>query len=105
LLKHGLSSFSSSVTQSCGRLARRDVALGDLAGEALADRRATEASEISPVSAAKPPSSAALGSGRPRCSSASSVAGTVSSRSRAEAARRTRRDPSSSKLRLVLISM
>jgi hypothetical protein len=38
---------------------------------------ATASSVISPDSAAKPPSSTALGSGRPRCLSAISVAGTV----------------------------
>ena len=41
---------------------------------------ATESSETSSVSAAKAPSSAAFGSGRPRCSRAMSVAGTVMQR-------------------------
>ena len=51
------------------------------ARELLADRRGDRSSEITPLSAAKPPSSTALGSGRPRCSRAISVAGTVSRRS------------------------
>ena len=42
---------------------------------------ATDSSETTPLSAAKAPSSAAFGSGRPRCSRARSVAGTVSRRS------------------------
>ncbi len=63
----------------------------------------TDSSRSSPVSAAKPPSSAALGSGRPRCPRASSVAGTVERRSGRKPSTNSS-SPSSSKPRLVLIS-
>ena len=63
----------------------------------------TESSEISPEIAANPPSSAALGSGRPMCLSANSVAGTVHRRSARKPAANSP-SPRSSKLREVLIS-
>ena len=46
-------------------------------GSARESPRATPASDTIPVIAAKPPSSAALARGRPRCSRAISLAGTV----------------------------
>ncbi len=64
------------------RLGGGHVRVAHLArGTSGAPRRPPSRASISPLSAANPPSSTALGIGRPTCSRARSVAGTVSSRS------------------------
>ena len=64
-----------------GRERGGDVPLGRPAGKRPRIAFATDSTETTPVSAANPPSSAAFGSGLPRCSRASSVAATVTTRS------------------------
>ena len=77
--------------------------LAGAAGEPVPDRAQTAPSDTWPVSAANAPSRAALGSGRPRCSRAISVAGTVTT---CPGSRRSTRScsPSASSVREVLTS-
>ena len=100
-----LSSVSviSNALPACSNAARAAAAFPSPSGPANRSRIAatTDASVITPVSAANAPRRGTLGSGRPRCSRASSVAGTVSARS-GRRPRTSSASPSSSKPRAVL---
>ena len=69
------------MTKANASVAAATLASATLAGNFSRIAAFTDSSEICWVAAAKPPSNAAFGSGRPTCLSANSVAGTVWSRS------------------------